>query len=105
MSASSPSTPDGEPWTAEYGSNNGRNGRRVNDRPPNAQRRVVLGYITAVAMPPIGLVIGITLVIRPARAGSKHGLWIIGLSIIASILWILIINSGWLTDTSNDVSY
>jgi hypothetical protein len=64
----------------------------------------VLGYITAVAMPLIGLVVGIVVAAR-AKPGPKHGLWIILLSIVASVVWVLVFTSGLLTTPSNDLSY
>ena len=52
----------------------------------------------------IGLVLGIVVATRPSKADSKHAIWIIGLSIIASIVWLLVFSSGVLTSTSNDLS-
>jgi general stress protein CsbA len=65
------------------------------------QRLVVLGYITAVAMPPVGLVLGIVLVIRLSAADSKHGVWIIAISIVALVVWLLVLASG-AVNTTND---
>lgn len=58
------------------------------------QRLVVLGYITAVAMPPVGLVMGLVLAVRLNRPASRQGLWIIALSILAAIAWALAIATG-----------
>jgi hypothetical protein len=69
-----------------------------------SDRLVVLGYITAIAMPPIGLILGIVVATRP-RINSKHGASIIVLSIIAGVLWFLFLASGVLTTPSNDGSY
>jgi hypothetical protein len=65
------------------------------------QRLVVLGYITAVAIPPVGLVLGIVLVIRFTAAESKHGAWMIAISIVALGVWLLILASG-VVNTTND---
>lgn len=57
----------------------------------------------AVSMPPIGLGLGIViLTVRPSTMRSRHGAWIIVISILASIIWILIITSGALNTTTTD---
>jgi hypothetical protein len=101
MSATTPPTPDGEDWTVGYASSNGA---RAPVRSDSAHRLIVLGYITAVAMPLIGLVLGIVVATRPGKANSKHGAWIIVLSIIGSVVWFLVFTSGALTDSTNDLS-
>jgi hypothetical protein len=101
MSAAPPS-PDQERWTAEYVSSNGSTSKL---RAESLRRFVVLGYITAVAMPPIGFVLGIVIATRPTKTYSKHGLWIIGISVIASIVWIVVLASGVFAVTNNDLSY
>jgi hypothetical protein len=101
MSAPTPPTPDGKPWPADYVSSNGAPSDPVSER---ARRLVVLGYITAVALPPIGLILGIVLANRPAKASSRHWMWIIVLSIIGGILWSLVFASGALTSTNNDLT-
>jgi hypothetical protein len=101
MSATTPPTPDGEDWTVDYTSSNGAS---APVRTSSADRLIVLAYITAVAMPLIGLVLGIVVATRPGKANSKHGALIIGLSIIGSIVWFLVFKSGALTDSTNDLS-
>jgi len=59
---------------------------------------VVLAYILAVAMPPLGFALGIGL---GARARSKHWLWIVLISIVAGVIWALIIGSGALSSTNS----
>jgi hypothetical protein len=101
MSARPPTSND-SPWTADYVSSNGATA----DAPPGSPGRlVVLGYITAVAMPLLGLVVGIVVLTRPARATSRHGRWIIGISIVASVIWVLVFISGVFTTPSNDMGY
>jgi uncharacterized membrane protein len=100
MSATPP-TPDGEDWTVGYASSNGA---RANVPSDSAYRLIVLGYITAVAMPLVGLILGIVVATRSSRGNSKHGAWIIVISLIASIVWILVFSSGVLTASSNDLS-
>jgi uncharacterized membrane protein len=102
MSEALPPTPDGEQWAANYVSSNGASGKARND---GDRRLVVLGYITAFAMPLIGFILGIVVATRPSKANSKHGLWIIVISIIAAVLWTLVLLSGVFSVTSTDVSY
>jgi hypothetical protein len=102
MSATRPPTPNGKPWTADYPSSNGAT---ANVPSPGLSRLVVLGYITAVALPLIGLFIGIIAVTRPAKATARHGWWIIAISIVASIIWTLVFVSGVFTSTTNDIGY
>jgi hypothetical protein len=102
MSAASPPSPDQERWTAEYVSSNGSTSKL---RSESLRRLVVLGYITAVAIPVVGFILGIVIATRPNKAYSKHGLWIIGVSIIASVLWIVVLASGVLAVTNNDLGY
>ena len=75
-------------------------------RSPNApgesvHRLIVLGYITAVAMPPVGLIMGLVLAIRLTRPRSRQGLWIIALSIVAAILWAVALATGLVNPNSN----
>jgi hypothetical protein len=102
MSATTPPTPDGEHWTADYVSTNGASAGVRNER---ARRLVVLAYITAVALPLIGLILGIVVATRPSKAYSKHGAWIIMLSIVAGVAWIAVFASGVFTSPSNDLGY
>lgn len=67
------------------------------------QRLVVLGYITAVAMPPIGLILGLLLAGRLNKPNSKQGIWIIVVSVIATGVWVLALAVG-LLDPNSDTS-
>ncbi len=69
------------------------------------RRLVVLGYITAVAMPPVGLIMGVVLAIRLTKPDSRRGLWIIALSIVATIVWVLALVTGVLNPNSQDSSF
>lgn len=102
MSASTPPKPDREGWPADYVSSNGAT---ANVRIERDRRLVVLGYITAVAMPLIGFILGIVVATRPLKSNSKHATGIIALSIIASIVWTLVFTSGVFSVPSNDLSY
>jgi hypothetical protein len=101
MSAGRPAS-NGKPWTSDHSSSNGASARAPAAGPG---RLVVLGYITAFALPLLGLVLGFVIATRPARETSRHGRWIIGLSILASVIWVLVFTSGVLTSTSDDMGY
>jgi hypothetical protein len=101
MSATTPPNPDGDPWPVDYVSTNGAKAVAGSE---SADRLVVLGYITAVAIPLIGLIVGIVVLTRPGKANSRHGVLIIVVSLIASVAWILVFTSGALTATSNDLN-
>ena len=60
----------------------------------NARRLLALAYITAVAMPPIGFGLGVVIALRFSSLRARHAASIIALSILASIVWILILTSG-----------
>jgi len=66
---------------------------------PTTQRVVVVGYITAIGMPPIGLIIGVVLLLS-AKVKSRHGLGILLASVIGVLIWIVVVNSGTLTSTN-----
>lgn len=68
-------------------------------RRASTQRLLALAYITAVAMPPIGFGLGVVIAVRFRELRSKHGMWIIVLSIVSSVIWVLIITSGALNTT------
>jgi hypothetical protein len=102
MSSPSPPPGDGAVPTDEYlSSSNGTSPPVPSDRP---DRLVVLAYITAVAIPPIGFILGIVLALRPVTRNSKHWMWIIGLSIVAATAWVLLLSSGIIDTTSTDGS-
>jgi hypothetical protein len=70
-----------------------------------ATRLVVLGYLTAVAVPPIGFLLGVVVAIRFDKPSARHGVWIVVASLIAAVIWVLVLTSGVLTSSSNDLSY
>jgi ABC-type dipeptide/oligopeptide/nickel transport system permease component len=80
------------------------NGAQPDVLSDNLRRLVVLGYITAVAIPPVGFILGIVIAVR-RRAAYKHGLAMIAVSIVAAVIWVLLLGSGVLTSTSSDTSY
>jgi hypothetical protein len=96
----SPQPPDDDAarWAARY---SGANGASANLARETLNRVVVLGYITAVAMPPVGLIIGVVVAVRLSRPDSRRGLWIIALSIIAAIGWAVTLATGVVNPNSN----
>ncbi|HTP21583.1 MAG TPA: hypothetical protein VMJ65_18400 [Solirubrobacteraceae bacterium] len=102
MSATKPPAPNGKPWSSDYVSSNGAT---ANVHRPMPGRLVVLGYITAFALPLLGLFLGIVVVTRPGKATARHGRWIIAISVVASVIWALVFLSGALTSPSNDMGY
>ena len=74
------------------------NGARPRLDQSTRQRLVVVAYILAVAVPPLGFAIAIGLMLSP-RLRSRHAVWIILLSIVAAAIWLLMINAGALKDT------
>jgi hypothetical protein len=100
VSAAKPPTPNGRRWTVDPASSNGTGGKVRND---TAGRLIVLGYITAIAMPLLGFIIGIVVATRWTKGTSRHGRWIILLSVVGSILWILVFTSGLFATPNNDL--
>ena len=102
MSAPTPPPPDGERWAAGLVSSNGATSSAWTE---SIRRLVVLGYITAIAIPPVGFIIAIYVGTRPTKtAASRHWVWIVVVSLLAALVWTLVFVSGALTSTSNDLS-
>lgn len=56
---------------------------------------VGVGYVLAVLIPVIGFIIGIVVATRPAKVTSKHGAWIIVLSVVVFFVYLaLIVNAA-----------
>lgn len=60
---------------------------------------MVVGYILAFAMPPLGFGVGLVLTFS-SGVRSRHGVWIMLASIVAAGIWALLIGSGALKDTN-----
>jgi hypothetical protein len=71
---------------------------RPNVRSPGIDRLIVLGYVCALGMPPLGLLLAILSARR--RANRRHAAGIIAVSILAAGIWALIISAGGLTATN-----
>jgi len=98
MTSPTPPTRNGSRPAAGYG---GDNGYPRNARGDTVQRLVVLGYITAVAMPPVGFILGLLLAVRLGKPNSRQGLWVIAVSVIAAIVWVLALATGLLNPNTN----
>jgi hypothetical protein len=83
----------------EYPSPNGATDRAWSQ---SFMRLVVVSYILAVALPPLGFVLGWVVVARGARVRSRHGVLIIVVSIVAAAVWAVIIGSGGLRSTDTN---
>jgi hypothetical protein len=70
----------------------------------DVQRILALGYITAVAIPPVGLIIGIAIALRRQAPAARHAAWIIVISVIAAGVWIAVFASGTISATDNTIS-
>jgi hypothetical protein len=75
------------------------NGSRSRSKQVTVERLIVVGYILALAMPPIGFAIGLVLVFSPS-VRSRHGAGIVLVSIVAAVIWVLMISAGALKDTN-----
>jgi hypothetical protein len=56
-------------------------------------------------LPPIGFALGTFLTARRPALRSRHGRWIILISVVAAGIWVLVFTSNVLTSTSTDTSY
>jgi nitrate/nitrite transporter NarK len=52
---------------------------------------VVAGYILAVVVPLVGFILGIVAATRPQKRISKHGVWIVVVSIVVTALYLVVV--------------
>jgi hypothetical protein len=84
-----------EPWGG-YPSTNGASA----DAPSQGfSRLLVLAYICAISIPPLGLALGIAVALRLHK--TRHAIWIVLLSLITAAVWVLILTSGSLNSASS----
>jgi hypothetical protein len=69
-------------------------------RTARIDRTVVLAYILAVSIPPVGFILGAVVAIRFGKPTSWHGALIITVSIVAALVWAAIIAGGALSTPS-----
>ena len=84
---------------APFGSGNGR---APGGPSASAYRFVVLAYIIAVSMPPLGFILGLIVAIRFDQPASKQGVWVIAVSVVAALVWAVIVAGGALNTSSSD---
>jgi hypothetical protein len=97
---------DGERWTGDFApaaEPAPAAAATAATEPESAGGIVIVGYVTAALIPLIGFILGIVVATRPAKATSKHGAWIIVVSIFAFIVWIAIIVHN--AQTASTTSY
>ena len=56
---------------------------------PGFSKLDVAGFILAFVLPPVGFVVGLTLVKRPERQLARHGRWIVVISLVVGVLYVL----------------
>lgn len=89
--------PDEELWRNGYPSSNGSSAHSPSQ---GISRLLVLAYICAISIPPLGLGLGIAVAMRLGK--TRHAIAIIVLSLAAAAVWILMLTSGSLSATSTD---
>jgi hypothetical protein len=52
---------------------------------------VVAGYTLAVVVPLLGFILGIVAATRPQKRISKHGVWIVVVSIVVTALYLVVV--------------
>lgn len=91
---------DGEQWTDSYSGAgppppSSLAGERSDEEGPGNTGLVVIGYVLAVFVPLAGFILGIVVATRPQKRLSKHGVWIVVVSIVVTALYIVVVlNSG-----------
>jgi len=91
MSGPTPPTQNGNRRTPGYA---GGPASLANLSSERIQQLLVLGYITGVVMPPVGFVIGLLLRLRLAKPDAGRGTWVMALSVIAAIVWVVALATG-----------
>jgi Protein of unknown function (DUF2510) len=91
---------DGEQWTDSFSGagppppESLAEDRSVADASGN-MGLVISGYVLAVVVPLVGFILGIVAATRPQKRISKHGVWIVVVSIVVTALdLIVVLHSG-----------
>ncbi len=83
---------DGQKWTDSYSQTQPSTVSNLVTEPDSSSSGlIVAGYIFAVVIPIVGFILGIVAVTRPDKRVSKHGVWIIVLSVVAFFVFVAII--------------
>ena len=99
MSTPPPPIQNGNRPATGYGT--GAAGRLASLSRESIQRVIVLGFITAVAMPPVGFVLGLLLAVRLEGSDARRGRWVVAVSVIAAVLWVVTLATGIVNPNSN----
>lgn len=94
---------DGEQWTDSYsGAGPPPPATTTTSAPgePTANMGlVVAGYIFAVVIPLVGFILGVVAATRPQKQISKHGVWIIVVSVLVTVLYLAaVLHAGGSTE-------
>ncbi len=79
-------------------------GAPTETRPVKVERLVVLGYILAVMIPPLGVLFALGAAIRPGIVSRRHAAIMLVIALAACVVWFLVLRSGAVT-TSSDSNY
>ncbi len=79
-------------------------GAPIQTRSGKVERLVVLGYILAVMIPPLGVLFGLGASIRPGPVNRRHATIILAVALVACVVWVLVLRSGAVSNSS-DTSY
>jgi hypothetical protein len=82
---------DGEKWTDSYSQTQPTQAPPVVNETTSSPGLVVAGYVFAVLIPIVGFALGIVVATRPDKRTSKHGVWIIVLSVVVVIVYVAIV--------------
>ncbi|HTX30543.1 MAG TPA: hypothetical protein VMD09_04115 [Solirubrobacteraceae bacterium] len=63
-------------------------------------RLLVVAYILAFSIPPIGLVLGVVVALRLGK--PKHAVWIVLISLATATVWVLLLTSGSFNSAGTD---
>ena len=61
----------------------------------------IAGYIFAVLMPLVGFILGIISAVKPKPQGTNHGVFIIIVSVVAFLFWMMILSAGGSSGTTS----
>ena len=84
---------DGEQWTDSYSGAGppAPPSAPVNEQPPGNMGLVVAGYVFAVLIPLVGFILGVIAATRPQKQISKHGIWIVVVSIVITLVYLVVV--------------
>ncbi len=82
---------DGQQWTDNYSPAQPAAPISAGEATPGVPGLVVAGYIFAILIPVVGFILGIVAVTRSDKRISKHGVWIIVLSVVVGIIAVAVI--------------